>query len=348
MFVDLYKILKENAEADIDSREEPTELEKADAEEELMNELEDAEEVEDAVEYSEEMVPVVSQEAAGTTRFYIEAGTLLKYMKASKKASLKEAFEDVKDANAADIDENKTYLVIDTDEICKESVEVALAFIREAKSAGIKLLKTLREEKEEDEESEDDDKKSKKSEDDHGDDCDCDECKKAKKSDDDEEDPEDDKKSKKSDDEDDDKKAKKSDDDEEDPEDDKKSKKSDDEDDDKKAKKEDLKDELEEIEDLKENFSFSAAMIPVVLKEVAGSKKFLIDYYSLNKLMKSNNISIKEAYAAILEENEENIEADNTAIVVDPEDIPEEETKDAANNVKAAKEAGIVLLKYTK
>ena len=320
MFVDLYKILKENAEADIDSREEPTELEKADAEEELMNELEDAEEVEDAVEYSEEMVPVVSQEAAGTTRFYIEAGTLLKYMKASKKASLKEAFEDVKDANAADIDENKTYLVIDTDEICKESVEVALAFIREAKSAGIKLLKTLREEKEEDEESEDDDKKSKKSEDDHGDDCDCDECKKAKKSDDDEEDPEDDKKSKKSD----------------------------DEDDDKKAKKEDLKDELEEIEDLKENFSFSAAMIPVVLKEVAGSKKFLIDYYSLNKLMKSNNISIKEAYAAILEENEENIEADNTAIVVDPEDIPEEETKDAANNVKAAKEAGIVLLKYTK
>lgn len=334
MFLDPYKILNESVMSEgcnregCDDYDDIDELEKADTEQELMDELDDAEEVDDSTgDTVEEMVPVVAQESADFgTKYLIEAGYLFKYMRTKGLTDFAEAFDNIKKANAEEIVDEDTYLVINADELKAECVgEDALDLINALKNSGIKLLKEAKAKKDDEDEDEKDDDK------DSDDDDDDKDSKDGKKKDDD---SDDDNKKKKDDDSDDD-----SDDDDDD---DKKSKDDDkDSDDDDKKKKDDDKkvdDELEDVEDVKEAVACTAGMVPVIEKTTDEGTKYYIEFYNLYKFMKANGIdTLSEAVQLVVEENQDTVNMDDTSVLIDPDDISPEKLKEAVELIREAK-----------
>lgn len=94
--------------------------------EEILNDAEDLEEVEEAT-YTAEMVPVIE---CGD-QFEVDYNDLKKLMDCSHKDE-KECLGDVCDHCGIDFD--KTYVVIDSDEVIEEAVEDLMTIIKEAKS----------------------------------------------------------------------------------------------------------------------------------------------------------------------------------------------------------------------
>ena len=94
--------------------------------EEIMNDAEELEEVEEAT-YTAEMVPVIE---CGD-QFEVDYNDLKKLVSCTHKDE-KECLDDVCDHCGIDFD--KTYVVIDSDEVIEESVEELMTIIKEAKS----------------------------------------------------------------------------------------------------------------------------------------------------------------------------------------------------------------------
>lgn len=343
MFLDPYKIL-EGAECDhtdydhdgyCDDCDEEIEYDTAEAE--LEDELSDVEDADEDIAHTVDEVPVVTDEAGS---YMIDCQSMLKYMSTNGIYSVKEAFENISEAN--DLPMIGTYLLLSEAFIEDDIASDALRFIKTLKESGIDILveaKKKDDDKDEDSDDEDKDDKKKDDKEDEDEDIDLDDD-----SDDEDEDSEDDdsddkkKKDKKDDDEDDDEE-------DDDDKDSKKSDKKDEKKDDKKTKKE-VKDELEDVEE--GAIAFNAAMVPVN-RGITGS--YFVEHYYLQRYMNDNNItSVSEAMENIAIENvteSGSIFASDLILAINPMDITESTMADTLAMVRSAKNENVQLVKLT-
>lgn len=98
-------------------------IETSDILDDIINGVEDIEELEDDIEYTEESISVMFD--AKKDRYLIEFDNLAKYMTSAKVVSVKEAVDKICAANS--IESSKTYVVI-------ESQQEIVDFVNEAKS----------------------------------------------------------------------------------------------------------------------------------------------------------------------------------------------------------------------
>lgn len=134
-------------------------LEIADVEEKLNNEYEELEEIEDDIDYTEEMVHLFSKTGKdGSTNYLVESDMLVKYMTSKNITSIKEAFEKIAEAN--NINVNTMVLLVESNEFvsniiteakeskgskrCKKTLNDASStakFLKTVKTEGIKVAK---------------------------------------------------------------------------------------------------------------------------------------------------------------------------------------------------------------
>lgn len=111
----------------------------------------DVEEIDAEVPYSADMVPVVSQDINGSTRYLIDSDMIAKYMDVNGMDDINAAVSAVADAN--DIPFEDCYVIIPSDDTTEAWVQEAkatknskrlsstAAFLKKAKAGKIKLLK---------------------------------------------------------------------------------------------------------------------------------------------------------------------------------------------------------------
>ena len=92
-------------------------------EQELEDEYEEVEELEDDIEYNEDMVPVIQQDIEEGSRYLVEMDVLAKYMISSKEEDPAEALKRIAEANS--LEPSSMCIVIESDDYARELIEEA-------------------------------------------------------------------------------------------------------------------------------------------------------------------------------------------------------------------------------
>lgn len=122
-----------------------------DIESELESEYDDTEELEDDLQYTEEMVTVIEQSTNTGVRYLVEMDILGKFMESSNITDVQEALDRIARINA--IDESAMYIVIESQQYAEELLKEAKAIKKKTGSKedmkkvskSAKLLKELKE-----------------------------------------------------------------------------------------------------------------------------------------------------------------------------------------------------------